>query len=34
MTDRQRRELSGRLEGDAAATADALVAGTLWAGRF
>ena len=34
MTDRQRRELAGRLEGDAAMTADALVAGTLWASRF
>ena len=34
MTDRQRRELAGRLEGDAVATADALVAGTLWASRF
>jgi hypothetical protein len=30
MTDRQRRELAGRLEGDAVAAADALVAGTLW----
>ena len=33
MTDRQRRALAGRLEGDAAAVEDALLAGALWVAR-
>src|SRR3954447_25160445 len=33
MTDRQRRALAARLEGDAAATEDALLAGALWVAR-
>ena len=33
MTDRQRRALAARLEGDAAAVDDALLAGALWAAR-
>jgi hypothetical protein len=33
MTDRQRRALAARLEGDAAAVEDALLAGALWVAR-
>jgi hypothetical protein len=33
MTDRQRRALAARLEGDAAAADDAFLAGAVWAGR-